>query len=175
MTDAVEATAPVPDDAELKRLARHLAAVLTDRGMRLAIAESCTGGWLAKTLTDLPGSSTWFDYGFVTYGDGAKSSLLGVSPETLQVHGAVSQDVAEQMATGARLASGAEIAVAITGIAGPGGGSAEKPVGTVWFAWAGPGPHLVADRACFAGDREAVRRQAVAAALAGLVRQIDPA
>lgn len=174
MTITGEGTVPHPDDGELQRLARQLAALLTAQAMRVATAESCTGGWLAKVLTDIPGSSAWFDCGFVTYGNAAKSSLLGVSPETLQVHGAVSQDVAEQMATGARLASGAEIAVAVTGIAGPGGGTADKPVGTVWFAWAGPGPYLTARHARFGGDREAVRRQAVAAALAGLLRQIGP-
>ena len=163
------------DDAGVQALVEQLAAELRTRGMRVATAESCTGGWLAKSLTDLAGSSDWFEYGFVTYGDGAKLTLLGVSPETLAGHGAVSQGVAEQMATGARLASGAEVTVAITGIAGPSGGSAAKPVGTVWFAWSGPGPVLVSAAARFDGDRAAVRRQAVAAALEGLLARLAEA
>ncbi len=163
------------DDAGVQALVAQLAAELRARGMRVATAESCTGGWLAKSLTDLAGSSDWFEYGFVTYGDEAKLALLGVSPETLAGHGAVSQAVAEQMATGARLASGAEVTVAITGIAGPSGGSAAKPVGTVWFAWSGPGPVLASAAARFDGDRAAVRRQAVAAALQGLLARLAEA
>ncbi len=154
-------------DARVNELLPRLAAVLQARGARIAVAESCTGGWIAKLLTDRPGSSAWFGYGFVTYSDEAKQALLGVSAETLARHGAVSTDVAEQMATGARLASAAEIAVAVSGIAGPGGGSAEKPVGTVCFAWAGPGVQLTSTVRHFSGDRDAVRRQSVIAALEG--------
>ena len=157
---------------DLEELVEHLATRLAATGSRLATAESCTGGWLAKCLTDRAGSSAWFGYGFVSYANEAKQHLLGVDPATLAAEGAVSQSVAEQMATGARLASGAEIAVAITGIAGPGGGTADKPVGLVWFAWSGPGPVLTAECARFAGDRDAVRRQAVAFALAGTLARL---
>lgn len=160
-------------DQRIADLARRLGEALTATSARIAIAESCTGGWIAKVLTDLPGSSAWFGYGFVTYSNEAKAALLGVSKETLAGQGAVSEDVAEQMATGARLASGAEIAVAVTGIAGPGGGSADKPVGTVCFAWAGPGVQLASATQHFSGDREAIRRQSVIAALEGAFLQID--
>jgi nicotinamide-nucleotide amidase len=159
-------------DAQIVDLVAQVATVLRAKSARLAVAESCTGGWIAKALTDLPGSSEWFGYGAVTYSDEAKRDLLDVAEESLAAHGAVSQEVAEQMATGARLVSAAEIAVAVTGIAGPDGGSAEKPVGTVWFAWAGPGVHLASERRRFTGDREAIRRQAVQAALEGVLRQL---
>ncbi len=162
----------VPTDAELAALVATLAARLIALDARIATAESCTGGWLGKCLTDRPGSSAWFEYGFVTYGNAAKLALLGVGEGTLAAHGAVSEEVAEQMAIGARLASGAELAVAITGIAGPDGGTADKPVGTVWFAWTGPGPVLKAERRQFAGDRDAIRRQSVAAALAGCIGRL---
>jgi nicotinamide-nucleotide amidase len=155
--------------------AEALAATLTARGARVATAESCTGGWLAKCLTDLPGSSAWFEYGIVAYGNNAKRDLLGVCTETLDAHGAVSQDVAEQMATGVRLAAASELAVAITGIAGPGGGSPDKPVGTVWMAWAGPGSRLESRVFRFEGDRAAVRAQAVLAALEGLLERLGEA
>lgn len=157
---------------DLSELVEQLAVRLEATGTRLATAESCTGGWLAKCLTDRPGSSAWFGYGLVSYANEAKERLLGVDPATLAAEGAVSRSVAEQMATGARLSSGAELAIAITGIAGPGGGTADKPVGTVWFAWSGPGPVLSAECARFAGDREAVRRQAVAFALAGTLTRL---
>lgn len=159
-------------DAHIGELVRRIAAALAARSARIAVAESCTGGWLAKALTDEPGSSQWFGYGFVTYSDEAKQALLGVAPETLATHGAVSEDVAEQMATGARLASAAEVAVAITGIAGPGGGTAAKPVGTVCIAWAGPGVQLLATTRRFTGDRAAIRRQSVIAALEGALVQL---
>lgn len=159
-------------DAQIRDLVRRIAAALVAKSARIAVAESCTGGWIAKSLTDLPGSSAWFGYGFITYSDAAKQSLLGVSAETLAGQGAVSVDVAEQMATGARLASAAEIAVAVTGIAGPDGGSKDKPVGTVCFAWAGPGVQLVSKVRRFEGDREAIRRQSVVAALEGVLVQL---
>ena len=159
-------------DRLVAELVRRIAAALAAKSARLAVAESCTGGWIAKSLTDLPGSSAWFSYGFVAYGNEAKTAMLGVSPETIAEQGAVCEDVAEQMATGARLASAAEIAVAVTGIAGPAGGSPTKPVGSVCFAWAGPGVQLVSDSRRFHGDRESIRRQSVIAALEGVLVQL---
>lgn len=159
-------------DAQIADLVRRIAAALAAKSARIAVAESCTGGWIAKVLTDLPGSSAWFGYGVIAYSDEAKRSLLGVSAETLAGQGAVSDDVAEQMATGVRLASAAEIAVAVTGIAGPDGGTAAKPVGTVCFAWAGPGVQLLSKTRRFSGEREAIRRQSVIAALEGVLVQL---
>lgn len=159
-------------DAEITALVRRIAAALAAKSARLAVAESCTGGWIAKALTDVPGSSAWFGFGLVAYSNEAKQSLLGVSAETIAFHGAVSEDVAEQMATGARLASAAEITVAVTGIAGPDGGSPEKPVGTVCLAWAGPGVQLLSTRRRFSGDRDSIRRQSVLAALDGVLVQL---
>ena len=160
------------DDNLLTARVAELAEVLAARGLKISTAESCTGGWLAKMLTDRAGSSAWFEFGFVTYGNNAKEKLLGVREATLKQHGAVSQQAAEEMATGARLASGADLAVAITGIAGPTGGSADKPVGTVWLAWSGADGQLGAERREFPGDRAAVRRQAVAAALDGTLARL---
>jgi nicotinamide-nucleotide amidase len=142
----------------LAELVRRIADALAAKSARIAVAESCTGGWIAKALTDMPGSSGWFGYGFITYSDLAKQEVLGVSAETLAAQGAVSEDVAEQMATGARLASAAEIAVSVTGIAGPAGGTERKPVGMVCFAWAGPGVQL-----CSTISRETATRCAARA------------
>lgn len=164
----------IPDDAALAALARDAGRRLHERGLRVAVAESCTGGWLAKILTDRPGCSTSFEFGFVTYSNAAKQAMLGVAEESLAAHGAVSADVAEQMVTGARLASGAELAVAITGIAGPDGGTPDKPVGTVWIAWSGPGTRLESRRFEFRGDRQAIRRASVRAALEGLLERLEP-
>ncbi len=149
-----------------------LAGVLAQRGMMLAAAESCTGGWLAKVCTDLPGSSSWFERGFVTYTNEAKQEMLDVSGETLQAHGAVSEATVAQMAGGALARSRAQIAVAISGIAGPGGATAEKPLGTVCFGWALEGGETTTERQCFDGDREAVRAQAVLHALNGLLERL---
>jgi len=160
------------DDKLLAARVAELAELLLARGLKLSTAESCTGGWLAKTLTDRPGSSAWFEFGFVTYGNNAKHRLLDVREKTLAAHGAVSQQVAEELATGARRVSGADVAVAITGIAGPAGGTADKPVGTVWLAWAGPDDLVGAERHEFPGDRAAVRSQAVAAALDGTIARL---
>jgi nicotinamide-nucleotide amidase len=148
------------------RVGRHL---LASR-RRVATAESCTGGWIAKTLTDIAGSSAWVLEGFVTYSNEAKVRALGVAPRVLAAHGAVSEAVARAMARGALKRSGAELAVAVTGIAGPGGAVPGKPVGTVWLAWAerrGRRIHVEAVVKHFRGDREAVRRKTVRAALAG--------
>jgi nicotinamide-nucleotide amidase len=156
------------DDEALRTLARHLGERLLARGVWAAAAESCTGGWIAKVLTDVAGSSAWFDRGFVTYSNEAKREMLGVRPETLEAHGAVSEAVVREMAAGALARSRAGIAVAVSGIAGPGGATPGKPVGTVWLAWGVRGGELRAERRSYAGDREAVRRQTVARAIAGL-------
>lgn len=163
-----------PGDAELAALVRHVAEILADRSWTLATAESCTGGWIAKCCTDRPGSSEWYEGGVVSYSNRAKLELLGVDVATLDREGAVSRAVALQMAEGARLNSGADVTVAVTGIAGPDGGSADKPVGTVWLAWALPGAAVQAELRHFEGDREAVRRLTVAAALQGLIERLEP-
>lgn len=151
-------------DPELARLAAALGAALAARQASVATAESCTGGWIAKSLTDVPGSSVWFGAGFVTYSNAAKTALLGVPETVITRHGAVSEPVVDAMARGCRERAGADYAVAVSGIAGPDGGTADKPVGTVWLAVAAPGG-IAATRHWFAGDREAVRRQTVGAAL----------
>jgi nicotinamide-nucleotide amidase len=164
----------VQSDNELDGLARKLGEALRGRRWHVASAESCTGGLLAKTLTDIPGSSSWFGWGFVTYADEAKTAMLGVPEALVATHGAVSEQVARAMAEGARRVSGAEVAVAVTGIAGPHGATSDKPVGTVWLAWAGPSGTR-AEQEVFAGDREAVRRQSVAHALRGVQLELDRA
>ncbi|MFO7588072.1 MAG: CinA family protein [Gemmatimonadota bacterium] len=153
---------------ELAALAAAVAGTLRSRSLRLATAESCTGGWVAKVCTDLSGSSAWFEGGFVTYSNAAKEGLLGVDAATLAEHGAVSEATVRQMAEGARLRIEADVTVAISGIAGPGGAVPGKPVGTVWFAWATP-DGTSARRERFDGDRDQVRRAAVAAALQGVL------
>lgn len=152
-------------------LAEALVAELISAGNCLSVAESCTGGWIAKALTDVPGSSRCFGYGVVAYSNGAKESLLGVSPATLLDHGAVSEPTVCEMAQGVLQLSGADIAVAVSGIAGPEGGSEEKPLGTVWLGWAmrRTGDAVAdAEQRRFAGDREAVRAATVVAALQGI-------
>jgi nicotinamide-nucleotide amidase len=158
----------VPTDAELATWAKQVAADVQQHKLMVVTAESCTGGWIAKTLTDLPGSSAWFDAGVVTYSYGAKEALLGVNPRTLERTGAVSEETVLEMVSGALARFGAGMAVAVTGIAGPSGGTPEKPVGTVWIGWKRRGGYARAKLFHFAGDREAVRRQTVAAALAGI-------
>lgn len=157
-------------DAALTALAVELGQVLSAAGRRLALAESCTGGWIAKVVTDVAGSSGWFDCGIVSYSNTAKTKLLGVPSALLEQHGAVSEPVARAMAEGALKRTGADVAVAVSGIAGPGGGSAEKPVGTVCFGWTHRGSATITDTVVFAGDREMVRRQTVAHALKGLLK-----
>ena len=158
----------VPDDDVLRRLAVDLGERLRAGRHMLVSAESCTGGWIAKTVTDIAGSSDWFDCGMAAYSYEAKQALLGVRPQTLETHGAVSRETVIEMVSGALVNSGASIAVAVTGIAGPGGGSEDKPVGTVWIGWKRRGGYAKAEVFNFEGDREAVRRQTVAAALIGL-------
>lgn len=157
----------------LKKLAQQLGERLGARGMLAATAESCTGGWVAKVITDIAGSSLWFDRGFVTYSNQAKQEMLGVSGETLTTEGAVSEATVVEMARGALRNSQASVAVSLSGIAGPGGGSPEKPVGTVWFAWASKEGKVETRMERLTGDREAVRRQAVALALQGLLDLLD--
>ena len=152
-------------DMALRTLAGQVGALLLARQQDVAVAESCTGGWVAKCLTDIPGSSRWFERGFVSYSNAAKEQALGVAASVIETFGAVSRPTAEQMATGALHFSGAAMAVAITGVAGPDGGTPDKPVGLVWFARAQRGGALVAVQERFSGDREAVRRAAVATAL----------
>jgi nicotinamide-nucleotide amidase len=157
----------------MSELVQRIAERLTRRGVLLATAESCTGGWAAQALTALAGSSNWFERGFVTYSNAAKEEMLGVRAATLARYGAVSEEAAREMALGALSRSHASVALAITGIAGPGGGSAAKPVGTVAFAWATKGGAPRSETRHFAGDREAVRRQAVERALAGVLELLD--
>ena len=160
----------------IRELVQRVAAALLARGEMLATAESCTGGQVAQELTAIPGSSEWFERGFVTYSNAAKTEMLGVPPETLAQHGAVSEATARAMANGALAHSHARRALAITGIAGPGGGSPEKPVGTVCFAWADGAD---AGMTCavtrhFQGKRAKVRQQSVEFALAELLRHLNP-
>ena len=157
-----------PTDAELQALAGTTGARLREARLTLVTAESCTGGWIAKVVTDIAGSSEWFDCGLATYSYEAKQALLGVRPETLEAQGAVSRETVLEMVSGALVHSGAGVAVAVTGIAGPGGGTTDKPVGTVWIAWKRRGGYPRAEIFHFDGDRDAVRRQTVAAALHGL-------
>lgn len=165
----------LPTDQELYQQAAVFGKRLLDLRLKLATAESCTGGWVGKVISDVPGCSDWFDCAFVAYSYEAKEALLGVPRETLEQHGAVSEEVVCAMVRGALSRSRANVACAITGIAGPSGAVAGKPVGTVWLAW-GRGHHPpVARRFHFAGDRDAVRRHTVAAALAGLAELIEQA
>ena len=152
-------------------LATRLGILLQSRGWRVATAESCTGGLVAAAITDVGGSSGWFERGFVTYSNEAKTEMLGVRADTLAAHGAVSEATAWEMVAGALERSGADLAVAITGIAGPSGGSPEKPVGLVCFAWAGREGPLRSSTRRFAGDRAAIREAAVGVALEGLIEQ----
>lgn len=161
------------NDESLQTLARALGEQLVARNWTLASAESCTGGWVSKIITDLDGSSRWFECALVTYSNRSKQDLLGVPAATLEQFGAVSQPVVKAMVLGLLDRCNARLGVAVSGIAGPGGGSSDKPVGTVWMAWAKPGQVIEAVRFQFAGDREQVRRQAVAEALKGLQRMLD--
>ena len=160
-------------DERLLQQATQLGELLQRKGLMLATAESCTGGWIAKAVTDVAGSSAWFDCGMAAYCYEAKQALLGVRPQTLETHGAVSRETVVEMVSGALVHSGATLAVAVTGIAGPGGGTEDKPVGTVWVAWKRRGGYPRAEVFHFEGDRDAVRRQTVASALAGLEQHIE--
>ena len=152
-------------DSELRQLSERVGLALKARGASITTAESCTGGWIAKVITDIAGSSSWFERGFVTYSNEAKSQMIGVKPETLAAHGAVSEPVVVEMAIGALKAARSDYAISVSGIAGPDGGSDEKPVGTVCFGFASVNGQGITRRECFPGDRDAVRRQATAYAL----------
>lgn len=155
----------------MTELAQKVGEALKAKGLTLATAESCTGGWVAMALTAIPGSSDWFERGYVTYSNAAKREELGVAEATLERHGAVSEPAAREMAAGALRKSGAQVALAITGIAGPTGGSPSKPVGTVCFAWA-VGSKIASETRRFDGDRESVRRQSVLRALGGVLERL---
>ena len=154
--------------------AKTLASLLLARGWKLALAESCTGGLVCATLTELSGSSEWFERGYITYSNQAKTECLGVPAELIESHGAVSEPVARAMAQGAQRNAGANIGVSITGIAGPTGGTAEKPVGTVCFGWTTPNTGGEDVTTCqtklFSGDRQSIRQQATEPALVGLLQ-----
>ncbi len=148
-------------DNELFELAQRLGHALKDKGCRIATAESCTGGWIAQCITEVPGSSAWFDRGFVTYSNNAKIQMLGVSPDALGQYGAVSKEVAQQMAAGALANSEADWAIAVTGIAGPDGGSDSKPVGTVILAWQNKDRFIKVEMLHLSGNRHQIREQTV--------------
>ena len=161
----------MPEDPAISKLATTLVGELNSKNRAVATAESCTGGWIAKALTDVPGSSGCFGYGIVSYSNGAKESMLGVKSRTLAEHGAVSEPVVREMAEGTLRLSGADISVAVSGVAGPDGGSQDKPVGTVWFAWSTRGPRGITtdtELQRFEGNRESVRMQTVIHGLRGV-------
>jgi nicotinamide-nucleotide amidase len=177
MQTSLPSTAPTSiDSADLQELTHAVATVFSQRGWTLAVAESCTGGLLAASLTDLAGSSQWFERGYVTYSNAAKAACLQVSPMLIEAEGAVSEAVARAMVLGVQLSSGVTAAISITGIAGPSGGTPEKPVGTVCFGWAlervDASNHITTTTAHFSGDRQSVRQQAVVFALRGLLQSI---
>ena len=147
-------------EPKLRQLSVLVGNKLKEKGLWITCAESCTGGWVAKSITDIAGSSAWFDRGFVTYSNASKHQLLGVSDATLDKFGAVSEETVREMAKGALHAAGANLALSISGIAGPDGGTATKPVGTVWFGFAGDGGRTLAIKQQFSGDRDSVRLQA---------------
>lgn len=158
-------------DEEIEHLVKKLAKVCVRNEKTLSLAESCTGGWMSKVITDRPGSSEWFGYGMVTYSDDAKRRVLRVEKTALTTHGAVSQEVVEAMADGIRRISKSDYAVAVSGVAGPGGGTKEKPVGTVWCAWA-VGEDVTSAVNQFRGGRDKVRRDTVYWALEGMLERI---
>jgi nicotinamide-nucleotide amidase len=167
----------VATDQDLYRLAEEVGLRARAAAWRIVTAESCTAGWIAKALTDVPGSSQWVDSGYVTYSNTAKVRAVGVSARTLAEHGAVSEETVREMATGALQAAGVELAIAVSGIAGPDGGTPEKPVGSVWFGVATAemgGPMALCELRHFSGDRDQVRRQSVEHALRLVLRVMRP-
>ena len=162
----------MPSDT-LTTLATLVGSRLKAKGLLLATAESCTGGWVSQAATAIAGSSDWFERGFVTYSNDAKMEMLGVKADTLRTHGAVSEETAREMAAGALCHSKAQVALAITGVAGPAGGTPDKPVGMVCFAWAVSGGAISSGTHHYKGDRERVRRQSVIAALQGVLERLE--
>jgi len=163
------------DHESIRNMAAAVVGQLSSLGKAVSTAESCTGGWIAKAITDISGASAVFQYGIVSYSNGAKESILGVGNQTLEDHGSVSEPVVAEMAEGSLHLSGADIGVAVSGIAGPDGGSQEKPVGTVWFAWAvRSGGKVATQTSCqqFDGDRDLVRELTVIYALQGVMDRI---
>lgn len=159
-------------ETQVDSLVTTVAELLTTRNWRMATAESCTGGWIAKCCTDVAGSSAWFDRAYVTYSYGAKEQMLGVSHDDLLKHGAVSDEIASQMAMGAKQHSNAAVVVSATGIAGPDGGMPGKPVGLVHFGWCVDDQPTACDSVIFEGDRQSVRQQTVMHALKGIILRI---
>ncbi len=157
------------NDQTLRHLAKQAGLSFAQQGLMLVSAESCTGGWLGHVITSIAGSSDWYERGFITYSTISKQEMLGVSSKTIKKHGEVSEQVAREMAHGAVSRSSAQVAVSITGIAGPGGGTEKKPVGMVCFAWEIKDNHLRSETRHFSGDREAIRQQSVAVALQGII------
>ena len=157
----------------LSQLSSEVGRILVESKFKLSTVESCTGGWIGKVLTDVAGSSSWYECGYVTYSDASKIGLLGVSPKIIRQSGAVSEHVARQMAQCSFSNTGADIALAVTGIAGPSGGTREKPVGTVWFAWATRAASCKTERKVFSGDRKSIREQTVWSALSNLIRFLE--
>ena len=160
-------------EKKLTLIVEQLAESLIKDNKKLTVAESCTGGWIAKVLTDLAGSSVWFERGFVTYSNQSKHEMLGVAEATLESYGAVSRETVSEMATGALKNSHADFSLSVSGIAGPSGGSADKPVGLVWFAWATKDGVISSEQKFFSGDRDEVRKQAVIFALIRLINLLD--
>jgi nicotinamide-nucleotide amidase len=158
-----------PRDAELFQLSEQLGQLLIQKNWMLASAESCTGGWVGQTVTAVAGSSQWYERGFITYTNLSKQEMLGVPAATLEAHGAVSEETVREMARGALRHSRAQISVSVSGIAGPGGGTPKKPVGTVCIGWATTDGTLLSTTCRLGGDREEIRARAVAAALRGLI------
>lgn len=160
-------------EKKLTLIVEQLAESLIKDNKKLTVAESCTGGWIAKVLTDLAGSAVWFERGFVTYSNQAKHEMLGVAEATLESYGAVSRETVAEMAIGALKNSHADFSLSVSGIAGPSGGSADKPVGLVWFAWATKNGVISSEQKNFSGDRDEVRKQAVIFALIRLINLLD--
>ncbi|MEQ1543810.1 CinA family protein [Methyloglobulus sp.] len=161
-------------DNELFELAERLGQSLKAKGHKIATAESCTGGWIAQAITEVPGSSAWFDRGFVTYSNNAKIQMLDVNPQALVEYGAVSAEVAQQMAVGALANSEADWAIAVTGIAGPDGGSEEKPVGTVYIAWQSKTGISKVKKLQLSGNRQHIREQTVIKSIEGVLIYTNP-
>ncbi len=157
----------------IDHLVQQLSELLIERGWMIATVESCTGGMISESITRMPGSSDWFERGFVTYSNDAKQELVGVSSESLRDHGAVSSTVAREMAAGGIQSSRADLAVSVTGVAGPDGGSEEKPVGTVWIAWADRNGIVIDQGYLFSGDRQQVRLASAQSAFAGAIKFLN--